>query len=126
MGQIFLIARPSDILASPEGAKVLEALGPNFPAARDALESASGLKLGEMEQLIVGFHNNDSKFPRTSFVIRTKEPLTKEDLLAKWGGPMEQKEGNGSYYTGGGRAYFIDPVAEENRFVIGEPSTSPK
>ena len=120
-GQIFLMARPSDILASPEGAKVLEALGPNFPSARDALETAAGMKLAEMEQLIVGFHNNDAKFPRMSFVIRTKETLTKEDLLAKWGGPMEQKEGNSSYYTGNGRAYFIDPLAEEKRFVIGDP-----
>jgi hypothetical protein len=120
-GQIFLMARPSDILASPEGAKVLEALGPNFPAARDAFESAAGMQLAEMEQLIVGFHNNDGKFPRTSFVIRTKEPLTKEELLSKWSNPTEQKEGNSSYHTGNGRAYFIDPVAEEKRFVIGDP-----
>ncbi len=120
-GQIFLIARPSDILASPEGAKVLDALGPNYPIARDALEAAAGIKLSEMELLLVGFHNNNGKFPRMSFVIRTREPLTKEDLLSKWGGPMEQKEGNGSYYTGNGRAYFIDPVADERRFVVGDP-----
>ncbi len=120
-GQVFLIARPSDMLASPEGAKVLDALGPNFPAARDALEAAAGVKLAEMEQLIVGFHNNDGKFPRTSFIIRTKEPLTKEELLSKWGNPAEQKEGDASFYSGNGRAYFIDPVAEEKRFVIGDP-----
>ncbi|MCE9527152.1 MAG: protein kinase, partial [Planctomycetales bacterium] len=120
-GQIFLISRPSDILASPEGAKVLEALGPNFPGAREALETAAGIKLAEMEQLIVGFHNNDGKFPRMSFVIRTKEPLTKEDLLSKWGNPMEQKEGNGSYYVANGKAYFVDPKAEEKRFVFGDP-----
>lgn len=120
-GQIFLIARPSDMLASPEGAKVLDALGPNFPAARDALEAAAGVKLAEMEQLIVGFHNNDGKFPRTSFIIRTKAPLTKDDLLSKWGNPAEQKEGDASFFAGNGRAYFIDPVAEEKRFVIGDP-----
>ena len=121
VGQIFLMSRPADILASPEGAKVLEALGPNFPAARDALEKAAGVKFEEMEQLIVGFHNNDSKFPRTSCVIKTTESLTKEDLLAKWGNPTEQKEGNGSYYVGNGWAYFIDPKKEEKRFVVGDP-----
>jgi eukaryotic-like serine/threonine-protein kinase len=121
VGQIFLITRPSDILATSEGPKVLDALGPNFPAARSTLETASGLKLADMEQLIVVLHNNDGKFPRTSFVIRTKEPQKNEDLLAKWGGPMEQKEGNASYYTASGRAYFIDPLAEEKRFVIGDP-----
>ncbi|MBC7856992.1 MAG: protein kinase, partial [Pirellulaceae bacterium] len=120
-GQVFLIVRPSDMLASPEGAKVLDALGPNFPAARDALEAAAGVKLAEMEQLIVGFHNNDGKFPRTSFIIRTKEPLTKDYLLSRWGNPTEQKEGDASFYAANGRAYFIDPVAEEKRFVIGDP-----
>lgn len=120
VGQIFLVTRPADILATPEGTKVLDALGPNFPVARSALETASGLKLSDMEQLIVVLHNNDGKFPRTSFIIRTKEPLKNEDLLAKWGGPMEQKEGNASYYIANGRAYFIDPLPEEKRFVIGD------
>jgi eukaryotic-like serine/threonine-protein kinase len=119
-GQVFLIVRPSEMLASAEGAKVLDALGPNFPVARSALEGAAGLKLAEMEQLIIGFHNNDGKFPRISFVIRTKEPFTREVLLSKWGNTTEQKEGNSSYYVGNGRAYFIDPVPEEKRFVLGD------
>lgn len=119
-GQVFLISRPADVLAHPEGQKVLDALGPNFPPARDALEAASGVKLAEMEQLIIGLHNNDGKFPRMSFVVRTKDPMSKEDLLAKWGSPAEQKEGNGSYFAGNGRAYFIDPKPEEKRFVVGE------
>ena len=121
-GQVFLIARPSDILAAPEGARVLDALGPNFPAARDSFEAAAGVKLSEIEQLIIGLHNNNGKFPRTSFVVRTKEPISKEDLLAKWGGPAPQKEGNGTYYAGKDWAYFIPDAAEdERRFLIGDP-----
>lgn len=122
-GQLFLIARPSDILASAEGAKVLAALGPNFPAARDRFEAAAGVKLDEIEQLIIGLHNNNGNFPRTSFVVRTKQSISKEDLLAKWENPAPQKEGNGTYYLGKEWAYYISDSTEgERRFLMGDPT----
>src|SRR5262249_749864 len=86
-GQVFLFLRPASLLAAPEGERVLAALGPTFAAQRQTLESACGFKLQEIEQLHVTLHNNDAKFPRTSFVVKTKDAVTPEQLLSKWSDP---------------------------------------
>jgi eukaryotic-like serine/threonine-protein kinase len=120
-GQVFVIVRPAALLASPEGQRVLAALGPGFAAQRQSWEAASGVKLEEVEQLHVTLHNNDAKFPRMSFVVKTKEPLTPEQLLAKWGHPAATKEQNETYYPGPAWAYYIPHTPEDERtFAMGE------
>jgi hypothetical protein len=119
--QVFLVVRPSDLLASSEGEKVLQALGPTFTSQRDSWEAASGFKLDEIEQLTISLHNNDAKFPRACFVVKTKEPATTEGLIAKWGNPAAAKEGNSTYYMGAAWSYYISSAPEDERsFVMGE------
>jgi eukaryotic-like serine/threonine-protein kinase len=121
-GQLFLIIRPADILASAEGSKVLEALGPEFQAQRAAWEAAAGIPLGEVERLIIGLHNNGGQFPRTSFVVRTREPIPGEELLGKWGQPQEQKEGSATWYAGKEWAYFRSTDEQDKRtFLMALP-----
>jgi hypothetical protein len=117
--QLFLIVRPAEMIASGEGDRVLQSLGPTFPIQREAFETASGFKLDEIEQLILALHNNDAKFPRVSLVVKPKEKVPSPDLLAKWGNPAEAKEGNGTYYTGPAWSYYIAP-GEETLFLMGE------
>jgi serine/threonine protein kinase len=120
-GQLFLIMRPAAMLASDEGRRVIAALGPELDAERKKLEAASGLKLEEIEQLTITLHNNEGKFPRTSFVVKTKEPATAEQLLVKWGNPTAIKEGSATYYTGSEWAYYIpDSPEDERTFAMGE------
>ncbi len=120
-GQLFLIVRPAAMLASDEGRRVIAALGPELDETRKKFEAASGLKLEEIEQLTITLHNNDGKFPRTSFVVKMKEPATAEALLAKWGNPSAVKEGSASYYTGSEWAYYIPESPEDERtFAMGE------
>jgi hypothetical protein len=119
--QVFLVVRPADLVASGEGEKVLQALGPTFASQRDAWEKASGFTLDQIEQLTIGLHNNDAKFPRASFVVKTKEPQTPEDLLAKWGNPAAANEGSATYYAGPTWAYYIGTAPEDERtFLVGE------
>lgn len=120
-GQVYIVARPADMLATSEGAKVLEALGPQFSAGREAWQKASGLELGEVEQVIITLHNNEGKFPRTSFAIRTKQRLPSNDLLTRWGNPAAAKEGNNTYYQGQPYSYYIADAPEgANQFVMGD------
>lgn len=121
VGQIFVIARPADLMASPEGPKTLQALGPQFQSTLKSWESSVGLPLEEIQQVIVSFHNNDAKFPRVSVVVETKAPFEKDDLLAKWGNPAEAKEEDHKLYNGASWSYFI-PSGDDakNRFVMGE------
>jgi hypothetical protein len=71
--------------------------------------------------LHITLHNNDAKFPRTSFVIKTKEPFTPEQQLAKWGNPSATKEKDETYYVGPAWAYYIPHSAEDKQtFAMGE------
>ena len=125
-GQLFLILRPADMIASGEGDRVLEALGPAFAAQRQVFETAAGFKLSEIEQLILTLHNNDAKFPRTSFVVKTKEAIPPDQLLARWGNPAATKdtaakEGAATFYAGPKWAYYIaNSPGAERTFLMGE------
>jgi eukaryotic-like serine/threonine-protein kinase len=120
-GQLFLIVRPTAMLASDEGRRTIAALGPGLDSERKKFEAASGFKLEEIEQLTITLHNNDGKFPRTSFVVKIKEPASAEQLLTKWGNPAAAKEGGATYYTGPTWAYYIPQSSEDERtFAMGE------
>lgn len=120
-GQVFIVVRPAALLASDEGRRVISALGPTFAAERQAWEKASGCKLEEIEQLHITLHNNEAKFPRTSFVVKTTQPLSKLELLGRWGDPDVAKEGTEAYYTGAAWAYYIPSTPEDERcFAMGQ------
>ncbi len=120
-GQVFIIVRPADILATGEGAKVLAALGPQFAAGRTAWEKAAGLALADVAQMIVTLHNNEGKFPRVSYAIHTKSLIPSNDLLTRWGNPTAAKEGNNTYYQGQQTSYFLnDSPQGTSAFVMGE------
>lgn len=122
-GQVFLMARPAEILASSEGPKVLAALGPEFASRRSAWEAAAGVTLDQVESVIVGLHNNEGQFPRASFVVRAKESIPPEQLLAKWGQPQEQKEGTATWYAGKEWAYYISgDSSDRGAFLMGLPA----
>ena len=119
--QLIVIVRPSDILAAPEGQRVMQALGPTLATQQAAWESAAGVKLYEIERLIVSLHNNDGKFPRTSFVVKTKQPIARDQLLARWGNPAAAQEKDETYYTGSGWAYYLSAAPEDERtFSMGQ------
>jgi eukaryotic-like serine/threonine-protein kinase len=120
--QVFVFVRPADLIASGEGEKVLQALGPNFAAQRSAFEKASALGLAEVEQLLMTLHPNDAKFPRACFVVRATSELPPDQLLARWNNPIPAQEGMATYYTGGGWGYYISTSPEDPRtFVMGDP-----
>jgi hypothetical protein len=119
--QVFVFVRPAEMVASGEGQKVLQALGPAFAAQRAAWEKAAGFTLAEIEQLLVTLHPNEAKFPRASFVVRTKAELPPDQLLTRWNGPIPMQEGTATYYLGGGWAYYISQSESDPRtFVMGE------
>jgi eukaryotic-like serine/threonine-protein kinase len=122
-GQMFLVVRPAEMLESPEGQRILQALGPKFASERERWEKASGVKFDEIEQLIVSLHNNDAKFPRVSYAVKSKEAFTPEQLVAKWAAdmPAEAEEKSQKYYAGAKQAYYISTAPEDERtFAMGD------
>jgi serine/threonine protein kinase len=119
-GEVFIIIRPAAMLASDEGRRVIAALGPSLVAEQQAFEKASGCNFDEIEQLHITLHDSDGKFPRFSYVVKTSQPLSKLELLARWGDPEVAKVGNEAYYTGGATAYYISKSPDDERtFAMG-------
>lgn len=117
--QVFIAVRPAELKGSAEGQLVLNALGPEFSSQSEAFERAAGVKLDEIEQLIIGLHNNDAKFPRVSYVVKLKSPIPREELLTRWGNPTGTTEGTEAYFTGASGSYFLssDPQ-DEGKFLM--------
>jgi eukaryotic-like serine/threonine-protein kinase len=118
--QLYLIARPADLLASSEGVRSLEALGPSFAASRAAWESAAGCLLGDVRQLILTVHQAGQDFPRPAVVVQLTQPTDKAALLQRWGNPSPVTLGNAEYYNSpNGWSYFVPTDGDSRTFVMG-------
>jgi serine/threonine protein kinase len=123
LARAFVVVRGADLLATPEGPKVLQALGPQFAALRDRWEQAAGIKLDDCEQLIVSLHDNNNQYPKVSVVARLKEPVPLDDLPARWGNPQPSKAGEETVYTGGGWSYYA-PASEQGAVFLMVPDAA--
>lgn len=120
--QIFLFARPAEILASPHGQKVIDALGPQFASHRATWEKATGVKLADVTQLVVALHDNLGKMPRVSYRVQLTAPVAENELVARWGNPAPTGADGLQYYEGAGRAYYVPPGGSGSVFVMGDPT----
>lgn len=116
-GQLFLVARPSDILASEEGRRVLKALGPQFASTLSNWQTASGCPLDEIEQMVVTLFSNQGRYPRVAVTVRTKAENDPEMLREKWGSPAPV-EGMEGVFQKGDMAYCVSD-SDKRVFVMG-------
>src|SRR5262249_28427097 len=113
----FIILRPSDILSSAEGPRVLEALGPTFKSMRENWERAAGVAWTDVEQLIISLYPNGSDFPRAACVVHLGSEIAPGDLVAKWQGATEAKEGDATIYNGPEWSYYV-PSKESGKIFV--------
>jgi hypothetical protein len=116
--QMFLAFRPADILASPNGPQALRALGPRFDAMVKSWEAAAGVKLNEIDQLIVSLHDNSGQPPRVACVVRLTEPLDESALVSRWGNPPPDSSSGAGVYAAQGWSFFV-PRNEPGVFLMG-------
>lgn len=118
--RILIVARPADILASPDGAKVLQALGPNFTASRARWEKEAGVALENVEQLVIGLHPTSvaGAPPIPSYRVTLKSPVPTADLLSQWGNPAAKMADDVPYYDSGARAFLVPESAGGKMFVM--------
>lgn len=113
---VSIVVRPAELLASAEGPKVLQALGPRFAAAREAWEKAAGLKFEDCRQMIVSLHDNDNAYPKVSVVARLPDAIGAEEMAAKWGAKPQKAEGQ-EFYSSDGWSYYL-PSAESGKLLV--------
>ncbi|MCH5373283.1 MAG: protein kinase, partial [Planctomycetes bacterium] len=118
--QIYVIARPADLIASSEGPRILEAMGPAFASVRSAWETAAGCSLGDVQQLILSLHDGGSDFPRPAIVVRLVQAVEKSELLRRWGDPTPVSAGEVEYYrAASGWSFYVPQESDGPIFVMG-------
>jgi len=116
-GQLFMLIRPASLLKSEHGQLTIDALGPHFATLQSQWEKEAGIKLADIETMVMALHDNDEAFPRPSFVVQLKEAFQQDQLLANWGNPTPTKTDGSDYFKGGKWCFF---VADDRRtFVMG-------
>ena len=118
--QILVVARLGEIVALPEGEKVIRALGPTFQKGQETWEVESGVRFDQVAQVIMAFYGNLDQPPRKAFVVHLKDAQETETLLNKWGNPSKTGEGTATYYKGRSRSFFAIPENDQIKmFTMG-------
>jgi eukaryotic-like serine/threonine-protein kinase len=116
--QAFFVFRPAEVLASPHGAEVIQGLGPRFAAMVERWEADAGLKLSEVEQMVIGLHAGGGAMPRASIVVRTRDNLDEPALLSRWGNPSPQTSDGATTYAARGWSFYV-PRDQRGVFLMG-------
>jgi hypothetical protein len=116
--QAFFAFRPADIVASPHGSQAMQALGPRFEAMVKSWEAAAGMKLDEIDQIVVSLHENSGQAPRVACVVRVNEPLDEAAFLSRWGNPSPDSQSGPATYSAKGWSFYV-PQDEKGVFLMG-------
>lgn len=114
--QVILVLRPADLLASDEGPKLIDALGPAGESLTANLERTLGIPLADVEQLVVAFAADESLVPRASYVATLAGDADQQSLLKAWGDPTPAEHAGKQYFERDGLAYYL-PEADGGRTV---------
>ncbi len=121
--QVILVLRPAELLATSEGPKLLDALGPAGPWAVEHLRRTLGVELAQIEQLTIAVAPDDELVPQTSYVMRLAEDVPEKDLFAAWGQPRTALQGSTRYYLGDKRAYYLPESGGGRVVAVASPAT---
>lgn len=111
--QIVLALRPKELLAHPEGEKVVAALGPLGAAAITWMEQVAGLPLREVDRLLVGWQVTSEGNWQPALVISSDSPISPAALA----NAKRRERAGAEYFVAGDLAYH-QPAHQSNRLLI--------
>ncbi len=119
--------RPSELVASDEGQRLIKAMGPQFQVSLNAWLSQSGLDLNAIEQVVISLHSGDNLNYDVYSLVKLKTPVATERLLQLWNGPTkEQLNDQQSVYNADGHSYYPIPNSDSEtdtlEFAFGPKS----
>ncbi|MDZ4657397.1 MAG: hypothetical protein SH868_07430 [Bythopirellula sp.] len=106
--QVILHLRPTELLANDEGEKVLAALGPWGAGMVGQIEQLSGMKLGEIEALLIALHRDNDAWLCT-LRITLVTPWTQQKLKQRIDATTNQNHVLFSPQTGQGSVLVSCP-----------------
>ena len=81
--KIILHANPKQLLAKPEGQRLLQSMGEPFAQSLTKFESSLGLPLADVDRLLLSYHQTEANQYQWFAVVSCA--LTKSQLKADWG-----------------------------------------
>lgn len=93
--RVVIALRPASLLNQEEGVLLVRSLGDQFGEQLGALESTLGVRLDRVDQMLIGFHDNDGNRPRASYRIRMQDGTTADELSERWGATFDPDSSNG-------------------------------
>ncbi len=105
--QLIVVLRPGELLASAEGQRAWDALGPSASVARQQLETALGTSLVDIDELVVAFFGADPERPQVALRARLAAKTSLGSLLAAWVHPAEAEHKGKHYLVGKDLAYSL-------------------
>jgi len=123
--QVLFVLRPAELLTSPEGTRLLDALGPGGKWAENELRATLGVEPVDVEQLIAAFVPDESHAPRAAMVMRLARDIPQDTLLASWGNPTSAEHAGKEYFQGARYAYYL-PETNGGRLVAVAPTAMMK
>ncbi len=82
--QVMLIVRPADMLATPEGARFLQAIGPVAEAAIRDAAAVCGCEPSGIERILAGWQVDRNGAAVAGFAFELAKPLDAENPPAAW------------------------------------------
>lgn len=115
--QMIVVVHPAALLASPEGARVWQALGPWAESWETALQLRAGVPLAGVATLRAALSEGPSGELQTVLAIETVDEPSIESLLAAWGQP-QAIAGRASAWRGSEDGYILLAAANPRQFVV--------
>jgi hypothetical protein len=121
--QIIAVLRPAALLEHPEAEKIRAALGPAGQRAVESVEQATIARLAAMDQLIIGGQVTSAGKWLLTYVVHTKQAISREALAARLTGATEKAENGQTYWLANDRAYYL-PSAGNGKVLVVAPTDS--
>ncbi len=120
--QLFLVVRLAEVLGNPEGAKVVDALGPPGKRVLNELRTTLGLEPTDVDQLIVAFYPDDMGLPQAAYVAIVRTPITEQALPKAWGAVERKPQNSKSFLLGARWAYYLPSERQGRVVAIAAPT----
>ena len=111
--QMVAVVNWADFLATGEGNRVLESLGPDFLTSLESVQSRAGFPLSEMQSSTISLHSDERFRYQTYYVVNLKTATSLEQCVANWNEPELTAIADDNIYVQGDLAYWVIPPAPD-------------
>lgn len=89
--KLLFVFRPSEIVSSDEGLRIIQSLGPAFEARIKRFLDQCGLDLENIKNLVVSLHTNDQFEYEPYYIVTTTQPIETSRLMQNWNLPARRQ-----------------------------------